>query len=491
MCNFLQINWIGLLKWFIYLLAAITAVLAIVVFVLDQMDTDRALQEREEANSKRNVSNGSSAAKADSQTKNNIILGLLMLSSTAPASFHYCSPRLFFIALMVVLSALTLICRALLAALFRAQYLSTVIVSALAGCLYFYLVAFRAKDPADSSWKTFVQPNSRELGSGAGSSAGEDNVQVIVVRKPKKRKTATRKSSKKSGKIVKEFERRNTIRNTYGGALKEHPQTQLYFVIAKFNEFNWTIELQKEADIYKDIIQFNFVDNYYNLTLKSMSVVRFVAKYCSQAKFFIKMDSDMYLMVDRVVGKLSSLSLEAIYGNYKIKSEVVRNGKYAVDKRDYPEDTYPTYHAGIYFIPANASLLLYRALVTTPHIGIIPALPFEDAYVSGILPERMNIPRKKFSGMTVQPIRLLYGPVPPSYPQVSIEMQITLLHAIAVIIAFAFMVIYRHVGEPAEDEKENGKETSEKTEKATVKRTAQLFKSTKVQLATLSGEAKQ
>ncbi len=130
-----------------------------------------------------------------------------------------------------------------------------------------------------------------------------------------------------------------------------------------------------------------------------MSVVRFVAKYCSQAKFFIKMDSDMYLMVDRVVGKLSSLSLEAIYGNYKIKSEVVRNGKYAVDKRDYPEDTYPTYHAGIYFIPANASLLLYRALVTTPHIGIIPALPFEDAYVSGILPERMNIPRKKFSGM--------------------------------------------------------------------------------------------
>mgnify|MGYP007002772082 CR=1 FL=1 len=203
MCNFLQINWIGLLKWFIYLLAAITAVLAIVVFVLDQMDTDRALQEREEANSKRNVSNGSSAAKADSQTKNNIILGLLMLSSTAPASFHYCSPRLFFIALMVVLSALTLICRALLAALFRAQYLSTVIVSALAGCLYFYLVAFRAKDPADSSWKTFVQPNSRELGSGAGSSAGEDNVQVIVVRKPKKRKTATRKSSKKSGKSEK------------------------------------------------------------------------------------------------------------------------------------------------------------------------------------------------------------------------------------------------------------------------------------------------
>lgn len=76
------------------------------------------------------------------------------------------------------------------------------------------------------------------------------------------------------------------------------------------------------------------------------------------------------------------------------------------------------------------------------------------------------------SFQTVQPIRLLYGPVPPSYPQVSIEMQITLLHAIAVIIAFAFMVIYRHVGEPAEDEKENGKETSEKTEKATVKRTA-------------------
>lgn len=187
-----------MLKWFIYVLAIITACLSIVLFVLDQMDTDRAMQQEQERNSSRPV-------KVDSQTKNNIILGLLMLSSTAPASFHYCSPRLFFIALLVILSALTLICRSLLATVFRAQYLMTVILTAICGCLYFYLVGFKAKDPYDSSWRTFVQPNNRDLVSGAGSSsAAEDNVQVIVVRKPKKKTTTRAKSrSKKSDKTNK------------------------------------------------------------------------------------------------------------------------------------------------------------------------------------------------------------------------------------------------------------------------------------------------
>lgn len=205
----LSINWTNLLKWFIYVLAIISACLSIVVFVLDQMDTDRAMQMQEEKNAQKNKS--TSPVLVDSQTKNNIILGLLMLSSTAPASFHYCSPRLFFIALMVILSALTLICRVLLAAVFRAQYLLTVILSAVCGCLYFYLVAFKAKDPNDSSWKTFVQPNSRDMVSGGGSSVAEDNVQVIVVRKPRKKTTARPKSrsyksrSKKSDKTNKSW----------------------------------------------------------------------------------------------------------------------------------------------------------------------------------------------------------------------------------------------------------------------------------------------
>ena len=67
------------------------------------------------------------------------------------------------------------------------------------------------------------------------------------------------------------------------------PQTSLRSIT-----FLLTYELQKEAEIYNDIIQFNFVDHYYNLTLKSMSSVRFVAKYCSKAKFIVKMDSDNF-----------------------------------------------------------------------------------------------------------------------------------------------------------------------------------------------------
>lgn len=159
--------------------------------------------------------------------------------------------------------------------------------------------------------------------------------------------------------------------------------------------FSFVHELQREAATHNDIIKFDFYDNYYNLTLKSVSVVRFAAKHCENAKFVVKMDNDMYPMVDRLMTKLGSLSQNAIYGSHRVNIKVSRESKYAVDKRDYYDDTYPVYHNGIYFIPGNATLPLYRAIVSSPSKGIIPALPFEDAYVSGILAERANVQRKK------------------------------------------------------------------------------------------------
>ncbi|KAH9392903.1 Beta-1,3-galactosyltransferase 5, partial [Tyrophagus putrescentiae] len=178
-----------------------------------------------------------------------------------------------------------------------------------------------------------------------------------------------------------DFNRRSTIRSTYGGALRKHPQAQLYFVLAKSKKSNFVHELQREAATHNDIIKFDFYDNYYNLTLKSVSVVRFAAKHCENAKFVVKMDNDMYPMVDRLMTKLGSLSQNAIYGSHRVNIKVSRESKYAVDKRDYYDDTYPVYHNGIYFIPGNATLPLYRAIVSSPSKGIIPALPFEDAYV--------------------------------------------------------------------------------------------------------------
>ena len=53
--------------------------------------------------------------------------------------------------------------------------------------------------------------------------------------------------------------------------------------------------LVEESQEYGDLVQGDFLDNYYNLSYKAIMGNLWVAEFCSQAEFLVKTDDDMFV----------------------------------------------------------------------------------------------------------------------------------------------------------------------------------------------------
>jgi hypothetical protein len=59
-----------------------------------------------------------------------------------------------------------------------------------------------------------------------------------------------------------------------------------------------------EAERFQDIIQFNFVDEYFNNTLKTVNGMRWCKENCIRSKFFLFVDDDYYVSVKNILAFL-------------------------------------------------------------------------------------------------------------------------------------------------------------------------------------------
>ena len=53
--------------------------------------------------------------------------------------------------------------------------------------------------------------------------------------------------------------------------------------------------LEEESQEYGDLVQGDFLDNYYNLSYKAIMGNLWVTEFCSQAEFLVKTDDDMFV----------------------------------------------------------------------------------------------------------------------------------------------------------------------------------------------------
>ncbi len=56
---------------------------------------------------------------------------------------------------------------------------------------------------------------------------------------------------------------------------------------------------------------------------------------------------------------------------------------------------YPSFIGGPWIIPGSRALALYHTAITQT----LPAIPFEDVYITGIVASKLNIQRKELSGL--------------------------------------------------------------------------------------------
>ncbi|GAB6024387.1 hypothetical protein CHUAL_009553 [Chamberlinius hualienensis] len=175
--------------------------------------------------------------------------------------------------------------------------------------------------------------------------------------------------------------------------------------------------ISQENAKFKDIIQSDFHDTYFNNTRKALMAMKWVIKYCSTAEFIFFVDDDYYVSTknvfrylekpnrypfyiltpnfiikklnkDQKEDALTEMSKIPLYiGRVfpKSKPDRVFTSKWQIGLDEYPFTLYPPYiNAGSYILSHEALLMFYyTSLYTKP-------FKFDDIYMA-ILAKKCNV----------------------------------------------------------------------------------------------------
>nr|XP_061795752.1 beta-1,3-galactosyltransferase 2-like [Nerophis lumbriciformis] len=135
--------------------------------------------------------------------------------------------------------------------------------------------------------------------------------------------------------------------------------------------------LLEESQRHHDIIQQDFLDSYYNLTLKTMMGLHWVARYCSKASYVMKTDSDMYVSTNTLIRKLLKPELKPRKNYFTgriIRNETPiqdKNNKAYIPKEEYSKATFPAFCSGTgYVLSGDLALKIYTVSLTMRRVHL-------------------------------------------------------------------------------------------------------------------------
>ena len=190
---------------------------------------------------------------------------------------------------------------------------------------------------------------------------------------------------------VSNTEERMRVRNTWGSIKSVRGvNIAVMFFIARTDEIKLQEKLEKESKIYNDIIQESFEDNYRNLTLKSVMILKWMVNYCNRSQVVLKTDIDVYINTIKVVEVLKQHDF--LVGDKVLCASLRRKGegrlimrkkgnKWRTKYTEYPHQCFPEFCGGIaYAMSTKMAEKLYKTSLNTKLLWL------EDVYVMGILP---------------------------------------------------------------------------------------------------------
>ncbi|KAK7068501.1 hypothetical protein SK128_009088 [Halocaridina rubra] len=146
--------------------------------------------------------------------------------------------------------------------------------------------------------------------------------------------------------------------------------------------------IRDESLQYHDIVQVDIEEDYHLLSYKSLAALSWIHLHCSEIPWTIHVDDDVVIdvfLLSLNLRDLNASDVEYFYCNI-MYSNVMREGKWAVDPRDYSSEKYPAFCSGLmWFIPTRLIPRLLYASQEAPFLWI------DDVYVTGILAEKANI----------------------------------------------------------------------------------------------------
>ncbi|KAH8331236.1 hypothetical protein KR067_013085, partial [Drosophila pandora] len=158
-------------------------------------------------------------------------------------------------------------------------------------------------------------------------------------------------------------------------------------------------KLRKESDLYNDVIQEDFVDNFQNLTLKSVMALKHFNKKCfDTSAYFLKADDDSFVNVPNLIHILLGGTLPTYRPHHKMQFRLTATSgvflghklsdikpirkmcnKFFVPRYIYPDPVFPRYLSGSgYLLSRDVARRLFEVAW---HTEIIP---LEDVFITGL-----------------------------------------------------------------------------------------------------------
>lgn len=141
--------------------------------------------------------------------------------------------------------------------------------------------------------------------------------------------------------------------------------------------------LKLEQREYNDILQWDFSDSFYNLTLKQILFLEWMERNCPNARFLLNGDDDVFANTDNMVEYLQSVkdnngSKHLFTGHLIQNVGPIRSSgsKYFIPVQVQESNSYPPYCGGGGFLLSG-----YTALVIYKMSQSISILPIDDVYM--------------------------------------------------------------------------------------------------------------
>ena len=151
------------------------------------------------------------------------------------------------------------------------------------------------------------------------------------------------------------FDKRITVRSTWGNKTLFGDKMRVFFVIGMSSDPATNTKIRAESQIHQDVLQLNFGDSYHKISSKLMAAFKWIAKYCANAKYILRINDDAmvntYALLDLFQNKIAYKPRQ-IYGWVVIGTGPDRGvgGKFYVSEEEYALSYYPNYPSGIVMV---------------------------------------------------------------------------------------------------------------------------------------------
>lgn len=181
--------------------------------------------------------------------------------------------------------------------------------------------------------------------------------------------------------VIEQHDRREAVRKTWGKEQTVDGRTiKTLFLLGSPAAGKDTKNLQKlieyEDLIYGDILQWDFMDTFFNLTLKEVNFLKWFDIYCSDVQFIFKGDDDVFVntrnLLELIGFKVEERKESELFvGDTISKAIPIRNrqSKYYIPKELY-DKPYPPYVGGGGFL--MSSPLARRLFVVSEDLELYP-----------------------------------------------------------------------------------------------------------------------